>query len=168
MKSKEEIVNEWHATIEEGSDKFLDFGEGLNINEFAEEDGERVVWLEDGVHYIAHGERIGEFDGEKEKEIIETLAECGVDFEESSREWICVDDYEGTGFHLGDTKTAKGWQEWALGMPDIEDSEDRDKFARMPPLEAMELVADLWQIDLEPFDKNNKEHIEMRAEYERK
>lgn len=82
MKSKEEIVNEWHATIEEGSEKFLDFGEGLNINEFTKEDGERVVWLEDGVHYIAHGERIGEFDGDKEKEIIETLAECGVDFEE--------------------------------------------------------------------------------------
>ena len=62
------------------------------------------------------------------------------------KEWICVDDYEGTGFHLGDTKTPEEWQEWALGMPDIDDGEDRDKFATMPPLQAMEYVADMWQM----------------------
>ena len=80
MKSKEQVVNEWHALIED-TEEFLDFGEGLNINEFAIENGERVIWLEDGNRYVAHGERIGEFDGEKEKEIIEALAECGVEYE---------------------------------------------------------------------------------------
>lgn len=85
MKSKAEIINEWHATIED-TEKFLDFGEGLNINEFTVEKGERVIWLEDGNHYIAHGMRIGELDGAKAKEIIETLEECGVDFEERERE----------------------------------------------------------------------------------
>lgn len=74
-----EIVKKWHATIGD-TEKFLDFAEGLNINEFAIENGERVIWLEDGNHYIAHGERIGERDGEEEKEIIETLVECGVEF----------------------------------------------------------------------------------------
>lgn len=81
MKSKEQVVNEWHALIED-TEEFLDFGEGLNINEFAIENGERVIWLEDGNRYVAHGERIGEFDGEKEKEIIEALAECGVEYEQ--------------------------------------------------------------------------------------
>lgn len=80
MKAKEQVINEWHALIED-TEKFLDFGEGLNINEFAIENGERVIWLEDGNRYVAHGERIGEFDGKKEKEIIEALAECGVEYE---------------------------------------------------------------------------------------
>ena len=78
--TKQEIVNNWHETLTESSEAFLDFAEGLNINEFTTEDGERVVWLEDGNYYIAHAMRIGENDGDKEKEIIETLAGCGVDF----------------------------------------------------------------------------------------
>lgn len=78
--TKQEIVNNWHETLKESSEAFLGFAEGLNINEFTTEDGERVVWLEDGNYYIAHAMRIGENDGDKEKEIIETLAGCGVDF----------------------------------------------------------------------------------------
>lgn len=78
--TKQEIVNNWHETLTESSEAFLDFAEGLNINEFTTEDGERAVWLEDGNYYIAHAMRIGENDGDKEKEIIETLAGCGVDF----------------------------------------------------------------------------------------
>lgn len=80
--TKQEIVNNWYETLTESSEAFLDFAEGLNINEFTTEDGERVVWLEDGNYYIAHAMRIGENDGDKEKEIIETLAGCGVDFNE--------------------------------------------------------------------------------------
>lgn len=81
MKTKcREVVDRWHELVDD-TEKFLEFAEGLNVNEFTSESGERVVWLEDGNHYIAHGERIGEHDGQKEKEIIEALAECGVEFE---------------------------------------------------------------------------------------
>ena len=80
--TKQEIVNNWHETLKESSEAFLGFAEGLNINEFTTEDGERVVWLEDGNYYIAHAMRIGENDGDKEKEIIETLEGCGVSFNE--------------------------------------------------------------------------------------
>ena len=63
MRNKDEVIKEWWISYEYGdSERFLDFAEGLNINEFVKEDGERVVWLEDGNHYIAHGQRIGEFD----------------------------------------------------------------------------------------------------------
>lgn len=75
-----EIIKKWHATLEEGCDALLDFAEGLNINEFVIENGERVVWFEDGNTYRAHAYRMGERDGEEEKEIIETLEECGVEF----------------------------------------------------------------------------------------
>lgn len=80
--TKQEIVNNWYKALLADSEAFLDFAEGLNINEFTTENGERVVWLEDGNYYIAHAMRIGENDGDKEKEIIETLAGCGVDFNE--------------------------------------------------------------------------------------
>ena len=75
--TKQEIVNNWHETLKESSEAFLGFAEGLNINEFTTEEakGKRYVDI-----YNAHAMRIGENDGDKEKEIIETLAGCGVDF----------------------------------------------------------------------------------------
>lgn len=51
MRNKDEVIKEWWISYEYGdSERFLDFAEGLNINEFVKEDGERVVWLEDGNH----------------------------------------------------------------------------------------------------------------------
>lgn len=73
-----EIINEWYNLI--GTDEFLDFAEGLNINEFVIEDGVRTIWLENGMYYIAHGEAIRETDNAKAKAIIDTLAEYGIDF----------------------------------------------------------------------------------------
>lgn len=87
MKDIKQVVEEWWDSMygENGDiEKFMDFAEGLNINDFVVENGEKIVWLEDGINYIAHGERIGEFDGKKEKEIIKTLEEVGVDFIERS------------------------------------------------------------------------------------
>ena len=82
MKSIKQIVNEWYETID-NIDEFLDFAEGLNINEFVVEDGVRTIWLEDGMYYIAHGECIRETDGEKAREIINTLRECGIEFKDN-------------------------------------------------------------------------------------
>jgi hypothetical protein len=82
MKSVKQIVNEWYETID-NIDEFLDFAEGLNINEFVVEDGVRTIWLEDGMYYIAHGECIRETDGEKAREIINTLRECGIEFKDN-------------------------------------------------------------------------------------
>lgn len=53
-----------------------------HINEFVVEGGERVIYVEDGMYYIAHGFRIGENDGEFERTIINYFADCGVEFEE--------------------------------------------------------------------------------------
>lgn len=82
MKSIKQIVNEWYETID-NIDEFLDFAEGLNINEFVVENGIRTIWLEDGMYYIAHGECIRETDGEKAREIINTLRECGIEFKDN-------------------------------------------------------------------------------------
>lgn len=82
MKSIKQIVNEWYETID-NIDEFLDFAEGLNINEFVVENGVRTIWLEDGMYYIAHGECIRETDGEKAREIINTLRECGIEFKDN-------------------------------------------------------------------------------------
>lgn len=72
------IVDEWYETLY--SDVFLDFAEGLNINEFVIEDGIRTIWLEDGMHYIAHGACIRETDSNKARAIINELAEYGIEF----------------------------------------------------------------------------------------
>lgn len=78
MRPVNEIVAEWYDTID--TEEFLDFAEELNINEFTTEDGVRTIWLEDGMNYIGHGFCIRETDGEKERTIIRTLAEYGIEF----------------------------------------------------------------------------------------
>lgn len=81
----DEIISNWYNLIlDSDSEAFLDFAEGLNINEFVIENGERVIYFEDGIHYIAHGERMGENDGIEEKEIINLLQEYGVEFREEN------------------------------------------------------------------------------------
>lgn len=74
------VIKEWANT--EGFDEFLDFAEGMDISGFCIENGERVVYIANGLYNIADGYRIGENDGKEEKYIIEQLAECGIDFEE--------------------------------------------------------------------------------------
>lgn len=73
------IIDEWYKTIDE-DDEFLDFAEGLNINEFVIENGVRTIWLENGMYYIAHGYCIRETDGDKAKAIIDELEAYGIEF----------------------------------------------------------------------------------------
>ena len=81
MRNTKEVINEWYETIEGGSgEEFLDFAEGLNISGFCIEDGTRVIYLADGLHYIADGAAIRETDGEKARAIIEELEAYGVEF----------------------------------------------------------------------------------------
>lgn len=79
-KVEKELVERWHATLEKNNEEFLDFAEHIDINSFVVENGVRKVLFENGNTYSVDRE-MAETDGEKEREIIETLAECGVDFE---------------------------------------------------------------------------------------
>lgn len=73
------VIQEW-AKVED-FEEFLDFAEGMNISGFCIENGEKVIYIANGLYNIADGYRIGENDGEAEKYIIKQLAECGIDFE---------------------------------------------------------------------------------------
>lgn len=82
MKNINDIINEWYETIfDSDTDAFLDFAQGLNINEFTIENGVKTIWLENGMTYTAHGYAIRETDGEKAREIIAELEEYGIEFE---------------------------------------------------------------------------------------
>ena len=83
MKPIQQIIEDWYAIIDE-PEEFLDFAEGLNINEFVIEDGVKTIWLENGMYYIAHGESISEADGVKAQRIIKALEECGIEFKKKS------------------------------------------------------------------------------------
>ena len=76
-------IEEWAELTE--TDEFLDYAEGLDLSGMAIENGERVVYFANGLYNLADAYRMGENDGENEKKIIETLAECGFDFEENTR-----------------------------------------------------------------------------------
>ena len=75
-----EVIREW-ATVED-IEEFLDFAEGMDISGFCIENGEKVIYIANGLYNIADGYRIGENDGKAEKYIIDTLEDCGIDFME--------------------------------------------------------------------------------------
>lgn len=109
---------------------------------------------------------VGE-DGEKNEVFYtDSYNKVMAEYHDLTQEYICVDDYEGGSFHVGDTKTAEEWKEWALSMNEIEESENYETFKKLPPKEAMNYVADMWQIEIVPYDENNEEHKEMRKEWE--
>lgn len=76
---EKELVERWHATLEKNSEEFLDFAEHIDINSFVVENGVREVLFENGNTYSVDRE-MAETDGDMEREIIEALAECGVEF----------------------------------------------------------------------------------------
>ena len=82
IKLETDIIKRWIETLEsaDGVDAFLNFAEHLNINEFTKENGARRVYFEDGNDYTAHAYYIDESESDEEKVIIETLADCGIDF----------------------------------------------------------------------------------------
>lgn len=77
-KIEREFVRRWHNTLDD-TEKFLDFAEHSNINSFRVDNGVREVLFENGNTYSVDTV-MRETDGELEREIIETLAECGVEF----------------------------------------------------------------------------------------
>ena len=82
--------------------------------------------------------------------------------------YICIRDNQGGSFHVGDTMTAEEWKEWAESMNDFDefDIEYQEKFRKLKPETAVEHIASIWDIDIVPFDKNNKEHLDLRRHYE--
>lgn len=73
-----EVIAEW-ATITD-CEEFFDFAEGVDISGFTTENGERVIYIANGLYNIADGYRIGEHDGKEEKYIISMFVDCGFEF----------------------------------------------------------------------------------------
>lgn len=71
-----EVIKEWAR-----SDDILDFAMGMNIAGFDKIDDVRVVYIADGMSYNPVGYTMRETDGSEEKEIINFLEECGIEFE---------------------------------------------------------------------------------------
>ena len=98
------------------------------------------------------------------------------------KKYICVDDLQGGGWCVGCVSTAEGWLERATDWRDSDDSwgdwgepDDRKTWlARWESIikqgreqELINYIAEMWQIDIEPYDENNKEHKELKDYCER-
>lgn len=81
VKLEKRIIDGLYNASQEGSEEFLDYLGGLHLNSTRVENGERVMLFEDGNTYTVPF-RLGENDGEKEKEIIELYAECGGEYDD--------------------------------------------------------------------------------------
>lgn len=89
------IIEQWHLActngviLEDGTEEQcdgLDFIEGLNVNSFClDELGQRYVLFEDGNTYTVR-EMMHEDDGDMEKDIIDYLEGCGIEFTKEGNE----------------------------------------------------------------------------------
>lgn len=84
-KIEQDFVNRWYEAIDD-SEEFLDFAEHSSINSFVIDKGVRKVLFEDGVYTYSVNKEMCETDGEKEKAIIDTLIEYGVEFRSLNNE----------------------------------------------------------------------------------
>ena len=80
--NKTDLVKMWYNTIDD-LDEFLTVGENANILGFYVVDGVKQVWFFDSWGVYDDHMTIKETDGEQEQEIITTLVNCGVEFEEA-------------------------------------------------------------------------------------
>jgi hypothetical protein len=79
--NKTDFVKMWYACIDD-IDEFLTVGESANILGFYIVDGVKQVWFFDSWGVYDERLTIKETDGEQENEIVKTLVNCGVEFEE--------------------------------------------------------------------------------------
>ena len=82
--------------------------------------------------------------------------------------YICIEDKDGEGFHVGDVMTAKGWKEWAMSLNDYGEFDDEFKefFVNSPPEETLDHIMNIWGIEIVEYDNNNKEHKALKENYE--
>jgi len=97
---------------------------------------------------------------------LKEAVEHQIEYEDLQEEYICVHDYQDTCFHIGDTKTAEEWKEWALSMNDMDECENREEFAKLSAKEAIDYIQDMWQIEIVKYIPFLPEHQELRKAYE--
>lgn len=107
-----------------------------------------------------------DFYKELRKAVDHQIEQMRLEMADEKTLFICVSDYQDTYYHIGDTMTAEGWKEWALSMNDMDECENREEFAKLSPKEAIEYIADMWQLEIVVFDPLNAEHVELRNRWE--
>lgn len=100
------------------------------------------------------------------KEAVEHQIEYEDQQDDLQEKYICVHDYQDTYFHIGDTKTAEEWKEWALSMNDMDECENREEFEKLSAEEAIDYIQDMWQIEIVKYDPSSPEHQKLRKAYE--
>lgn len=87
--------------------------------------------------------------------------------------YINTDDYQNGDFALGETLTAEDWKEKALYWCDSDGAEELYDYFKNFDINTKEKeekliqdISEIWQINIVPYDKNNKEHNALRKESE--
>lgn len=78
--------------------------------------------------------------------------------------YINTRDYQGGSWYIGVIGSIKEWKEFALFWCDSDDNEELyDYISKQKENEdLLNFINEVWSMEIVKFDKNNKEHIELK------
>lgn len=85
-----------------------------------------------------------------------------------NKQYINITDYQGGSWYVGVVETIKGWKEIALDWCDTDDNEELYDYINKQKenKDLLDFISDVWSIEIVEFDKNNKEHKQLKEDRE--
>lgn len=80
-----------------------------------------------------------------------------------TKKYICIADYQGGEFAVGEVATIEGWREIILEWCSS-DAYDDDLITELAALQGVSVIAriaDWWDLEIVEFDEHNKEHRKL-------
>ena len=82
--------------------------------------------------------------------------------------YINISDFQGGSWYVGVVKTIKEWKEIALNWCETDDNDELFDYINKleENTDLLDFISEIWSIEIVEFDKNNKEHLQLKEDRE--
>lgn len=82
--------------------------------------------------------------------------------------YINIDDFQNGSWCVGEVGTIKDWQKLALQWCDSDGNEELYSYIKKHKKNKrlLDLISDIWSIDIVEYDETNEEHLQLKEERE--
>jgi len=84
------------------------------------------------------------------------------------KEYINVSDFQGGSWYIGVVETIENWKEIALSWCETDEAEELYEYINKQKADKklLDFISEVWSIEIVEFNKNNKEHLELKEKRE--